>query len=427
MEKNEETKKERQKKNNIIRISAFLALYFLIFIIPIAIGRNEISAPVVKVLSNEETAAFSGTTKERTDNSDIWETENNDVSKTTVMVSEAAEVTCVTVVFPLDINSASKNELVFVRGIGEVLAERIVDYRNLNGYFYSLDELLNVDGIGEKKLDLIKDYFYINYEYLPETLARSQVSSVAGTEYEIPVTTSVPGTVTEKEERQTVVVTTEATEDFAMETEEFITDSDDDTEEYDEDDEYFYSTKKSVSVTTEEYYPDFPLDLNKASAEDLMYIKGIGKATANKIVEYARTVGFHSVEDLLNISGIGSSKLAMIAPYVYVDPAFTTYDSGSDSLFTTSEGDGNITISSVTDNNTENSEIYSSSNEIYRVNINTCGKADLMQLPGIDEELAENILALRNELGYFIKIEELSFADKMTNDKLSAIWNYIYV
>ena len=50
-----------------------------------------------------------------------------------------------------------------------------------------------------------------------------------------------------------------------------------------------------------------------------------------------------------------------------------------------------------------------------------------MQLPGIDETLAENIISLRNRIGGFATIEELSLVEGMTNSKLSAIWNYIYV
>lgn len=41
--------------------------------------------------------------------------------------------------------------------IGEVLAGRIIAYREENGRFYSVDEIVNVQGIGEKKLEAIRD------------------------------------------------------------------------------------------------------------------------------------------------------------------------------------------------------------------------------------------------------------------------------
>ena len=64
--------------------------------------------------------------------------------------------------FRLDINSASKLQLMELHGIGELLAERIVEYREQNGAFQSTDELLNVSGIGQKKLQAITDWIKVS-------------------------------------------------------------------------------------------------------------------------------------------------------------------------------------------------------------------------------------------------------------------------
>lgn len=56
----------------------------------------------------------------------------------------------------VNINTASQTELETLDGIGPSLAARIIEYRNKNGKFKSVEDLLNVSGIGEAKLDGMK-------------------------------------------------------------------------------------------------------------------------------------------------------------------------------------------------------------------------------------------------------------------------------
>ena len=58
----------------------------------------------------------------------------------------------------IDLNTASAERLEELPGIGEVLARRILDYRETNGSFSTVEELLDVDGIGEKTYEKIKDF-----------------------------------------------------------------------------------------------------------------------------------------------------------------------------------------------------------------------------------------------------------------------------
>ncbi|KAA3655927.1 MAG: helix-hairpin-helix domain-containing protein [Calditrichaeota bacterium] len=57
----------------------------------------------------------------------------------------------------ININSATATTLLQLPGIGKVIAQRIIDYREQNGYFTSENQLKKVKGIGEKKFLLIKE------------------------------------------------------------------------------------------------------------------------------------------------------------------------------------------------------------------------------------------------------------------------------
>jgi competence protein ComEA len=57
----------------------------------------------------------------------------------------------------INVNTASAAELETLPGIGEVLAQRIIDHRTEHGPFASVDDLLDVSGIGEVTLAEIRD------------------------------------------------------------------------------------------------------------------------------------------------------------------------------------------------------------------------------------------------------------------------------
>lgn len=65
---------------------------------------------------------------------------------------------------PVNINTATKEQLMTLPGIGDVLSQRILDYREAHGKFDSAEELMEVSGIGEKKMEDILEYVTVEDE-----------------------------------------------------------------------------------------------------------------------------------------------------------------------------------------------------------------------------------------------------------------------
>jgi len=57
----------------------------------------------------------------------------------------------------VNINTASKEKLETLPGIGETTAQKIIDYREANGKFKTIEDIKNVSGIGEAKYESLKD------------------------------------------------------------------------------------------------------------------------------------------------------------------------------------------------------------------------------------------------------------------------------
>jgi competence protein ComEA len=57
----------------------------------------------------------------------------------------------------ININTATKNQLKNLEGIGDSTAQKIIDYRTQNGQFNKTEDIKNVSGIGESKYQKIKD------------------------------------------------------------------------------------------------------------------------------------------------------------------------------------------------------------------------------------------------------------------------------
>ena len=63
--------------------------------------------------------------------------------------------------FPININTCGISELLKIKGLGEIKATKIIEYRELNGLFNNIEEIKKVNGIGDVLFNKIKEFITV--------------------------------------------------------------------------------------------------------------------------------------------------------------------------------------------------------------------------------------------------------------------------
>jgi competence protein ComEA len=80
------------------------------------------------------------------------------------------------------------------------------------------------------------------------------------------------------------------------------------------------ATTSSIPTVTRSQDKQGKLDLNRATAEELQHLPGIGPVLAQRVIEQRTTHGaFHTVDGLRNVKGIGKKRMDQLRPLIVVD------------------------------------------------------------------------------------------------------------
>lgn len=82
-------------------------------------------------------------------------------SKNKISVSSIDNLSRLALGMPIDLNSASEDDLLLIPGIGEATAQKILNLRNKKIHFRKVEELMEIKGIKEKRLAKLKPYLFL--------------------------------------------------------------------------------------------------------------------------------------------------------------------------------------------------------------------------------------------------------------------------
>jgi competence protein ComEA len=170
------------------------------------------------------------------------------------------------------------------------------------------------------------------------------------------------------------------------------------------------------------------IDLNRASAEDLDAISGIGPALAQRIINYRKAHGpFKKIEDLSEVPGIGAEKLQKLKPFLGLgspedsappdwDAAISLGKSGSGTNLESQEGPPPGSKSGIGPKTPGRV-----------IDPNLASKADLETLPGIGPVIAQRIIDYRRAHGPIKKIGDLRKVSGIGRKKLEKMKPYLTI
>jgi competence protein ComEA len=123
---------------------------------PEIVSEPEQSVTVLSLTADAQGGDEPGEASEVQQDVPVRPVQTSAVSRSARSATRASARSVRAVTFPLDLNHARIEELMELPGIGEKLAQRVVEYRQNQGGFRSVDELRKVRGIGGKRMERLR-------------------------------------------------------------------------------------------------------------------------------------------------------------------------------------------------------------------------------------------------------------------------------
>lgn len=138
-------------KNTPISILVCICLVIAAFLGGMYVGRNAIGTGIQVSL----VPTLGQSPNDSTSPSQVTSPTGSSGTESSVPVSVPADTG------KININTADLQTLMTLDGIGEVYAQRIIEYRNAHGPFQNITEITKVSGIGEKRFKAIMDHITV--------------------------------------------------------------------------------------------------------------------------------------------------------------------------------------------------------------------------------------------------------------------------
>ena len=174
----------------------------------------------------------------------------------------------------IDLNHADHAQLLQLPGVGEATAARIEEYRQAHNGFQSVEDLRQIRGVGPALVERIRPLV----EVKPDAVVQEDGDA-----------TLPPAPPTAEPRKDIAPKAPKAAPRLPS------------------------AGKKKGDG------PAQPLDVNRASADELQQLPGIGPALSARIIQARQQRPFQSVDDLRHVHGIGPKTLENLRPFVTVD------------------------------------------------------------------------------------------------------------